>query len=171
MSRVTRAIIRKSNFTQNQDSSLQASDSAVTIIESNFYNNGRYFYDALSSSVIYASNSEILIKKSWFNNNTAYSNGGAIYASYSNLTIGGSEFSYNSVVYREGGGGAISVDQHSGHRIQINSTIFYGMSWEWWSNICVCLLWEFAHSNEQYDYQFQQSLSSRWCCKLISIFL
>ena len=44
MSGVTRAIVRKSNFTQNQDIGLQASNSAVTISECKFYNNGRDFY-------------------------------------------------------------------------------------------------------------------------------
>ena len=116
MSGVSMAIVRKSNFTQNQGNSFQASNSVVTIIESNFYNNG-------GSSAIYASNSKILIKNSWFNNNTGSSDGSAILTQNSNLTVDSSEFSHN-VAHQYGG--AISVYQSLRTQFQINGAMFYG---------------------------------------------
>ena len=56
MSTVTRATIKKCNFTQNSRMIVQASHSVITVDKSNFYNNSLgYNY----GSAIYASHSKI----------------------------------------------------------------------------------------------------------------
>ena len=107
MSRVTMAIVMRSNFTQNNGNvSFQASNSMVTFDKSNFY--GSRFGDQ-----IYSSYSNISIKNSRFNNN----GGIGIRAKYSSIIVDSTEFNHNDF-------GAISVYQSS--NFQINNTIFYG---------------------------------------------
>ena len=64
-----------------------------------------------------------MIRKSFFSNNTTYHvNGGAIYASYSNITVDNSDFSHNLASY--GSGGAIYIYNGNGDfDLQINDTV------------------------------------------------
>ena len=95
MSTVTRAIIRKCNLTQYNRNGLQTSNSIVTVDKSNFYNNS---YRYAGNGAIYASYSKISIKDSRFNDN----GGNAVYASNSNISI--KDFHFN-----DNGGIAIDV--------------------------------------------------------------
>ena len=116
MTGVTRAIIMRSNFTQNIGNvSFEASNSMVTIDKSYFYNNTYNYRHHGSRGQIYTSSSNISIKDSHFNNNGRVS----INAEYCSIRVDGSEFNYND-------GRAISAYQSS--NFQINNTIFYGNS-------------------------------------------
>ena len=117
MTEVTRAIVMRSNFTQNNGNvSFEASNSMVTFDKSNFYNNNdRIRYGTRFSGQIYSFYSNISIKNSHFNNN----GGIGINAQYSSVIVDGTEFNHNDF-------GAISVYQSS--NFQINDTIFYGNS-------------------------------------------
>ena len=98
ISQATSASIVSSNFINNQGSSgggLNIQSSSVTIAESEFRNNS-------NGGAIYARSSTI--KTSQFSYNTRlYSNGGgAIYASFSNITVNGSVFTYNNAYVYSG---------------------------------------------------------------------
>ena len=113
MSTVTRATITKSNFTQNNGNSFQASHSVVTFDKSSFYNNS---YRYTTSGAVYVSYSNISIKDSRFNDN----DGIGINAQYSSVTVDSTEFNYN-------GFGAISSAYQSSN---FQTTIPYSMGTE-----------------------------------------
>ena len=102
MLRVRRAIIMRSNFSENLVDCLQASYTSVTINECKHYNN--------MLGVISVSHSKVIINKSLFRNNTKPydGHGAAIFAQYSSITIDSSEFCHNAahrggVMYTEHG--------------------------------------------------------------------
>ena len=111
MSTVTRAIIMRSNFTENQGC-LQASYTSITISECKYYNNIR--------GVISVSHSKVMINKSQFKHNTLPYDGlgGTIYAQYSNITIYSSEFCHNAA-YR----GGVIYTEYGRSELQINNAM------------------------------------------------
>ena len=133
ISRVTRATILNSSFTQNSGSSFKVSYSAVTIEKSNVYNNGYSRYaDTGIDSPISVSYSTILIKNSHFNNNNVGDYGAsAISTQYSNVAVESSEFKHNTA----GRCGTISVYQS--FEFQINRALFYGNRASSGGAICV----------------------------------
>ena len=118
-------IIDDGNFTENGNC-LHVSSSSVTINDSKFYKCVSFDYRD-GGRAIYASNSIILINRSYFSKNVAHRDGGgAIYTQNSNLAIESSEISHNQAIHSDGGAIRQTYDyyyHHANNGLQLNNTI------------------------------------------------